>query len=339
MVWPSTAEEPYAPSMSGSRVVFIGAVHEALPAMEAVVAHPSAELVCVVTLPDEMLAQQSGHVDLSAPAQKLGVGLIRTANANSAESLNAIRAYEPDLIVAVGWTRLLSAQLLEIPVHGCVGFHASLLPQGRGRAPVNWAIIHGESLTGNTMMLLDAGVDTGRIVDQRSTAIYVDDTCGTVYGRLAQLGADMLRENLTSLLAGEARAVPQDPQAGTELPKRTPKMGIIDWKTSPLEVHNWVRALTQPYPGAYTMLNGRKITVWATAVPEATGHMSGAPGEVLQSGSEGIVVGAAGGSVLLTEVDGHHELSVGDRFDVCHPDVAAWARGGPSSPRVEADLP
>src|SRR5699024_4620373 len=159
-------------------------------------------------------------------AAEHGVPVVLVDDVNSPESVSAIRELAPDLVAVVGWTRLIGDELLDLPSRGCVGFHASLLPHNRGRAPVNWAILRGEHETGNTMMLLDAGVDTGNIVDQRRTPIHPEDTCATVYERVAELGAAMLTGNMGPLLRGEVTPLRQDESKASLLPKRVPMMGV-----------------------------------------------------------------------------------------------------------------
>jgi methionyl-tRNA formyltransferase len=221
-----------------------------------------------------------------------------------------------------------------------VGFHASLLPRHRGRAPVNWSIILGERLTGNTMMLLDAGVDTGAVVDQEPIPIGPDDTCASVYDAVGAAGARMLTRHLPALLVGRAPRLRQDPAAGDVLPKRTPEMGVIDWARSPQQVHDWVRALTRPYPGAFTSLDGERLWVWATRDPRREDVLH-PPGTVLGAEDEVAVrVATAEGSVAVLEVSvtggepvpaarWAEERGLGPfaRFDPVPADVSLWALG------------
>jgi len=164
----------------------------------------------------------SGFVDLEPLARASGVPVWRCADLADPAAAGHVRVLRPDLIVVAGWTRLLPAALLAVPPRGCVGFHASLLPRYRGRAPVNWAIIRGDAATGNTMMYLDATADTGDVIDQRPVPIGPGDTCATVYARVGEAGAAMLRQHLAALLVGTAARRPQGPASGPPLPKRTP---------------------------------------------------------------------------------------------------------------------
>jgi methionyl-tRNA formyltransferase len=323
--------------MTGERVIFVGAVHEAVPAL-GVLLDSDAEVAEVVTLPAERAAGTSGFVDLEPLARAHGVAVRRCADINSAESVRYVRGLRPDLMVVTGWTRLLSAELLGVPARGVVGFHASLLPRYRGRAPVNWAILRGEAETGNSMMFLDAGTDTGDIIDQQTVPIAPDDTCATVYTKVGEAGADMLRRHLRALLEGIAPRRPQGPADGSPLPKRTPGMGITDWNRPARAVHDWIRALTWPYPGAFTFLAGRKVTLWASTAGDACA--GGAVGEVLGSDADGVRVATADGAVLLTSVsdDGdapgpasawaqRNGLRPGERFASVPAEAAAWALG------------
>ena len=321
------------------RVVFIGAVHEAVPALSAALS--AGDVAEVITLPADRAATTAGFVDLEPLAARFGVRLLRCANVNAEES--HIRALQPDLIVVTGWTRLLSPQLLAVPPRGCVGFHASMLPRNRGRAPVNWAILRGEKTTGNTMMYLSADADAGDIIDQRRVRIGPADTCATVYAKVGVAGADMLRTHLPALFDGTAPRRPQDTGAGQHalLPKRTPAMGVTDWNRQARAVHDWIRALTQPYPGAFTFLGDRKVMLWASAIPPwPPGRPSGEPGQILGYEADGIRVGTADGGLLVTAMSDDGErpepaagwarragLRAGDQFDPVPRPVARWALG------------
>jgi methionyl-tRNA formyltransferase len=325
---------------SSGRIVFVGAVHEAEPALRALL-EMDADVSAVFTLSDRLAARAAGAVDLEPLAKAFGVPLLRTDNLNAPTEVERVRALSPDLIVAVGWTRLLGEELLRIPVRGCVGFHASLLPRHRGRAPVNWAILRGETITGNTMMFLDPGADTGDIIDQRQVSIEPDDTCATVYAKVAAAGAQMLCMHLPALLAGEAPRHPQDHDGADLLPKRTPEMGITDWDRPARAVHDWIRALTHPYPGAFSYLNGRKLFLWRSAVPDGSkGHAGVAPGTLLGVAGQALRVATNDGTVHVLRVQeesGPEESGAawyrrrtpapGGRFRAVDATTALWALG------------
>ncbi len=330
------------------RVIFVGTVHEAAPALNALL-DSGAEIAEVVTLPQERSAATSGFVDLEPLARAHGITVRRCVNINSAESVQRVRQLRPDLMVVTGWTRLLSAELLSVPPRGVIGFHASLLPRYRGRAPVNWAILRGDAVTGNTMMYLNAGTDTGDIVDQQAVPITPDDTCATVYARVGDAGAEMLRRHLPALLDGTAPRRPQGLADGPPLPKRTPEMGITDWDRPARSVHDWIRALTSPYPGAFTYIAGRKLMLWASTVDGASPGR--AAGEVLGHDEQGIRVATADGAVVVTSVSddgeapgpaaawaGRNGLRPGDGFEPVRSVTAAWALGLGPKPAEDQEV-
>jgi methionyl-tRNA formyltransferase len=340
---------------ASGRVVFVGAVHEAIPAL-AILLASTAEVAEVITLTAERAASTAGFVDLAPLAGRFAVPVRRCADINAADCVEHIRGLRPDLIVVTGWTRLLSPELLGVPRRGCVGFHASMLPRNRGRAPVNWAILRGETRAGNTMMFLSAGADAGDIIDQEPVQIVPADTCGTVYAKVGAVGARMLRRHLPALLEGTAPRRPQEALGNGAsgehalLPKRTPAMGVTDWNRPARDVHDWIRALTRPYPGAFTFLDDRKVMLWASAVPPRRRRygslLTGESGRILGCESGGVRVATAGDSLLVTAMsDGGGEpepaagwarargLRAGDRFRPVSPATARWALGLGPDPR------
>jgi methionyl-tRNA formyltransferase len=212
---------------------------------------------------------------------------------------------------------------------------------------VNWAILKGERETGNTMMFLAPGADTGDIIDQRPVAIGPDDTCADVYRKIGETGAEMLRAHLPALLEGTAPRRPQRHDAADLLPKRTPEMGITDWNRPARAVHDWIRALSHPYPGAFARLKGRRIHLWRSRLPEG-GEPAWTPEHGTLMGLEGdaLRVRTADGSVLITRVQQEHEVEEsgadwfvrkghrrGMRFDPVDAALARYALGlGPAPP-------
>ena len=246
-------------------IVFIGAHIEALRPFQHLI-DLGADVLGLVTLAPKSLARMSGGVDLRGPANAAGIPVQEAASVNTPESLAWIQSLNPNLLLVVGWTQLLKPELLSVPQIAALGFHASLLPKYRGRAPINWAIINGETETGNTLMVLESGADEGDIVSQRRIPITEDDDCATLYHKVSLTECDMLDEVLPLISKGCMPRIKQDSRQSTVMPKRRPKDGIIDWSWSSRHLYNWIRALTHPYPGAFTHLLGQKISIWKASL-------------------------------------------------------------------------
>lgn len=224
------------------------------------------------------------------------------------QAYKIISAQKPDLLVVLGWSEILPERLLEIPTIGTIGTHASLLPHNRGSAPINWALIHGEEMTGNTMMWLSKDVDAGVIVNQIEIPISRFDTCKTLYERVAETNAEMLIKLIDSLNNGIKPVVPIKNETHEPiLPRRRPKDGLINWDQSAIHIYDFIRALTKPYPGAYTFLNGKKYLIWeATVLPLVSGE---SPGTILGSGygfahnGSGICIATKDNAMWITLVE------------------------------------
>jgi len=199
----------------------------------------------------------SGFFDYSLISKS---NLIRTDNIN--KDVDKIRKINPDLIIVGGWQQLLSKEILEIPKLGAIGFHSSLLPKYRGRAPVNWAIIMGERKTGITMFYLTPNADDGDIIAQKEIEILFNDDCNSIYKKSAIFGAELIKEYLPLIEKGIAPRIHNPSYSFPACPKRTPEDGKIDFNRSSFDVYNFIRALTKPYPGAWTYYNGKKIVIW-----------------------------------------------------------------------------
>jgi methionyl-tRNA formyltransferase len=190
-----------------------------------------------------------------------------------------VRKAAPDLIFSFYFRHLLPDAILQIAPRGAYNLHGSLLPKYRGRAPVNWAVARGETETGATLHVMSASADAGDIVDQEAVPIGPDDTAHEVQQRVTQAGVRILERRLAELKAGTAPRRPQDEAAASRFPRRTAEDGRIDWTRSAQEVHNLVRAVTHPYPGAFTDVFGGKTIVWKTGLPHLGAH-DNFPGQV-----------------------------------------------------------
>jgi methionyl-tRNA formyltransferase len=201
----------------------------------------------------------------------------------------AVRSLQPDLIVVVAYGQILPKSILNIPRYGAVNVHASLLPKYRGSAPIAWAILNGEKMTGVTTMVMDEGMDTGDILLQRETPMGEEETCEMLQDRLASSGAQLLKETLEKIKAGNVRPIPQDHSKATYAPLLKKEDGRINWEKGAREIDRQVRAFN-PWPGAFTTLGDQLLKIYKGEIRERT--PTGRPGAVVWIGSDFIEVEA-----------------------------------------------
>ncbi|MDO8263145.1 MAG: formyltransferase [Gallionella sp.] len=199
-----------------------------------------------------------------------GIPVITPDNPNAPEVIAQIRALQPDLFFSFYYREMLKRELLEIPKSGALNMHGSLLPKYRGRVPVNWAIIHGETETGATLHFMTEKPDNGDIVAQQAVPILPDDTALQVFQKVTVAAEIALNDVLPGLLAGKAQAVKQDLSKGAYFGGRKAEDGIIDWSQSAQAIHNLVRAVAPPYPGATTQLLGKPMRILQTLITGCT---------------------------------------------------------------------
>ncbi len=273
-----------------------------------------ADVVGVVTLPGPVDPNRSGQCSFDEVAARFGAQIVETADINADETLAAVRALDPALIFVVGWSQLVRDPFIALAREGVFGMHPTLLPRHRGRAPIPWAILTGLARTGVTLFeIVDGTADSGAIVGQVVVDIAPDETATTLFDRLATAHVDLIREYVPQIVAGSAPRVRQDPRRASSWPKRVPSDGIIDWETRARYLHDWVRAQTRPYPGAFTFLGDEKVVVWRARPVE---HGGAAPaGTIVAEQEEGPVVACGDGALLLEEVEtGAGHLEVGARL-------------------------
>ncbi len=296
--------------MTGLRIVFMGTPGFACPTLERLIERGE-NIVAVVTQPDRPKGrgQKEEPPPVKALALRHGIPVFQPVKVRTPESVERIREMNPDLIVVVAFGQILPQSLLDIPPRGCINVHSSLLPRYRGAAPLNWVIINGETETGVTTMLMDAGLDTGDMLLVKRTNIDPDEDASSLHDRMALMGADALAETLELLIAGNLKPVKQDDAKTCYAPLLKKDTGEINWSSSPVEIKNLVRGVT-PWPGAYTRLNGLLLKIFLVRIGEG----SGVPGTVLKCGKEGIEVACNQGSIMIEELqlEGKKRLSARD---------------------------
>jgi methionyl-tRNA formyltransferase len=244
------------------KVVFCGTPQFAVPTLKYLVTQSDFEIAAVVTQPDRPSGRgmQVTFSPVKEAALAAGVPVHQPEKIRAPESQEFLQGIMPDCIVIIAYGQIIPARLLPIPKLGWINLHASLLPKYRGAAPINWAIVNGETKTGLTTMRIDAGMDTGDMLLQAEMAIGPRDTTLELAGRLAEAGAPLMAETLRGLAAGTLPPRPQDHTQATYAPLLKKEDGRIDWSLPSQEIYNRMRGFT-PWPGSYTTLRGRTCHV------------------------------------------------------------------------------
>ena len=253
------------------RVVFMGTPDFAAGILEAVVL-AGHEVVLAVSQPDKPKgrgkALQFPPVKEYAISQ--GIEVYQPRKVREAECVEFIRERQPEIIVVAAFGQILPKELLDLPKYGCINVHASLLPKYRGAAPIQWAVINGDKVSGVTIMRMDVGLDTGDIIETAETEISPEETGGSLFHKLEKLGAKLLVETMEKIENGTARYTKQEESQASHVGMIDKSMGDIDWKKSAVEIENLIRGLN-PWPSAYTRLNGKTLKIWK-ALPEPGGE-------------------------------------------------------------------
>jgi len=261
------------------------------------------EVMGVVTQPDRVAGR--GRKKRPSPvkqeALKRGIKVIQPERASDRVFIDEIRVLNPSVIVVVAYGQILKRDLLDIPIYGCINVHASLLPKYRGAAPINWAIINGETQTGVTIMKMDEGMDTGPILLQEEVQILPDDTAGSLSLRLSEIGASLLLKALDGLEKGILKPKPQtgEPSYAPMLKKED---GLIDWSWNSIRIFNFVRGMN-PWPCAFTYLDGERIKILKVRVMDKeNGDQLETPGTLISHRKRELFVRCGDGYVSIIEL-------------------------------------
>ncbi len=295
------------------KVAFMGSPDFAVPSLEALVENRF-EVCLVVTQPDRRAGRGRKMLPtaVKATAQNLGLPVMDFGKGDGPVVSEAIMAEKPDAVVVAAFGHILREPLLSSPPLGCINVHASLLPRWRGVSPVQYAMMHGDTWTGVTIMNMDKGVDTGPVLAQRSIAIGPEYTAGDVLDNLAGQGADLLIHTLRNLANDRITPIPQSDAGAVYAPKLTKTLSAVRWDREVVTVHNQIRALS-PWPGTTSFL-GEKIIKVTAARPMSFLISGKDPGTVLSLGEDGVQVACGEGSILLTglQVPGKRPLPVAE---------------------------
>jgi methionyl-tRNA formyltransferase len=294
------------------RLVFCGTPQFALPTLKQLLAAGHA-IELVVTQPDRVRGrdQDPSPPPVKVLAQEAGLSVVQPEKIkNNPDLRERLESIKPDAIIVVAYGRIIPEWMLNLPRLGNINLHASLLPKYRGAAPIQWAVANGETVTGATTMRIDQGLDTGGMLLQRSLSIEPNQTAEQLFPLLAESGAGLMRETLEGLEAGTIRPIPQDNAAASLAPILQREDALVDFTRSAVEIYNRWRGF-QPWPGAYTLFRGRKLTLHRL-IP--AGSTVALPGEMMVEGSRLLV--AAGSSTRLelleVQMEGKKRLPVAD---------------------------
>jgi methionyl-tRNA formyltransferase len=294
----------------GYRIIFMGTPDFAVPSLNALI-ESDHTLAAVVTQPDKKKGR--GKKVLPPPvkilAERSQIPVLQPIKVKTDDFLAELRRYEPDIIVVAAYGRILPAAVLQLPRHGCINVHGSLLPRHRGAAPIQWAVINGDKKTGVTIMQMAEGMDTGDILLAAPLIIEEDETAGGLFDKIAALGADTLLTALTRLQHNDLPAEPQDHDKATKAPPLKKEMGLLDWSKPAQQLHCLIRGL-DPWPSAFTFLDGKRFRLFC---PKIVNKISDArPGTILLADRDGLLVATGEKSILIRELqpEGKKRLTV-----------------------------
>lgn len=282
------------------RIVFMGTSVFAVPSLEALIASEN-EIAAVVSQPDRPRGR--GHKLSPTPvkmaAESHGITVFQPLSIKSAEAVQQVQAWQPDLIVVVSYGQIIPPAILDYPRYGCINVHASLLPRYRGAAPIQRALMAGEKNTGVTIMFMDKGLDTGDIIKQSRVEIPENMNHGELENILARQGAGLLLLTIGDLARNNFTRAKQDDSQATYAERLTKNDELIDWSQPAYVIHNQIRALN-PAPGAFTRIGSLKVKIFASCVAEEQG--SGVIAEIINIDKQGFIVQTGEGTLQVLEL-------------------------------------
>ncbi len=294
-------------------IVFFGSSQFAVPSLKALLGSKH-KISCVITQPDK---QKGRHLHLqSTPVKTLagaaGIEVYQPVDINAPEAIRFLKNLSPDLFVVIAYGQLLSQVILDIPKIFSINAHASLLPLYRGAAPINWALINGEKVSGISIMKMDKDMDAGPIILQKTAEISGEATAISLEDNLARIAAQALLESLESIENNNYDLMPQDETSVSFAPKIKKEDGKIDWDKPAYSIYNLIRGCL-PWPGAFTYYEGKLLKIYKAEVIRAQEHKSTrVPGEIIQVSKEEIIVAAGDDNLIIKELqlEGKRKMNI-----------------------------
>lgn len=293
------------------KVIFMGTPDFAVGTLEAII-EAGHEVVLVVTQPDKPRGRSGAlqFTPVKECAVAHGIEVFQPTKIRLEENVEFLRKYEADIAVVAAFGQILPQSILDMPKFGCINVHASLLPKYRGAAPIQWAVINGDPVTGVTIQQMDIGVDTGDIVAIREVPISEEETGGGLFDKLAVVGAELCVEAMTAIENGTATRTPQNHDEATHVSMISKEFGVIDWNKSAVEIERLIRGLN-PWPSAYTKLDGKTFKIWKAKV--VSENSDKAAGTIVRVAKDALEVQTGEGVLSLLEVqlEGKKRMEVG----------------------------
>ncbi|WNS74813.1 methionyl-tRNA formyltransferase [Bacillus sp. DTU_2020_1000418_1_SI_GHA_SEK_038] len=297
--------------MTIKKAAFIGTVMSSYEALEELLEN-QVGITGVFTLDKAYSKGVSDYADLKPLCERFFVPYYTFRNVNDEHVIHKLRIMAPDYIFVIGLSQLVKREILDLPPLGCIGAHPSLLPKGRGRASLPWAIINEDKISGMSVFYLEEGADSGAIISQRQFTIHPNETSKTLYNKAVCSLRDILKEIAPHVKKGTVSATPQSENLATYTTKRIPTDGFINWETmSTHEIDRLIRATTYPYPGAYTYYKKKKLIIWEASIVKSTEFIA-IPGQILKvTESQTVWIKTIDGVLELKEVsyEGNNGIS------------------------------
>jgi methionyl-tRNA formyltransferase len=305
-----------------NRIVFMGTPEFAVPSLK-VLLDRGENVVCVVTQPDRPSGR--GRKIMPPPVKELAlqasIQVLQPNTVKGTEFLEELRQFSPDIIALTAYGKILPGSIINLPPHGTINVHGSLLPKYRGAAPIQWALINGEKETGVTIMQMNEGIDTGNILLQEKIVIAPDDTAGSLSIKLAELGGKILGKTLDLLRADRLQPTKQDDMQASHAPLLSKEKGLVDWSQSAEHISCLIRGL-DPWPTTYTILSGKRLRLFSPRVIDRNicGSPFVEPGTVISTENNGLLITTGKDCLLVREIqaEGSRRMSV-EAFISGHP--------------------
>ncbi|MBP2626441.1 MAG: Methionyl-tRNA formyltransferase [Firmicutes bacterium] len=307
--------------MSDLRVVFMGTPDFAVPCLDMLVAKQY-NIVAVVSQPDRPKGrgQNLAQSPVKQAALAYGLTVLQPNKVKEADFQTELSLLKPDLIIVVAFGQLLPKAILDLPPLGCINVHASLLPYYRGAAPIHWAVINGEQVTGVTTMYMDVGMDTGDMILKDEVQIAEYETTGMIHDKLKESGAKLLSETIQLIATDKAPRTAQNHESATYATMLNREVEAIDWQKSANDIHNLVRGLN-PWPGAYCSYQDKNLKIWQTRTYEKDAPIT-KPGKIVKITADGFVVETGQGMLEVLEAQPASKRRMSAKDFVCGYGIA-----------------